>query len=37
MTADQAAQTYQDVISKWRSPHGDELENYKSWVNSFGK
>jgi hypothetical protein len=34
MTADQAAATYQDVITKWRSLHGDEIGNYKSWASS---
>jgi len=37
MTVDQAAATYSDVITKWRSLHGDELENYKSWLESYGK
>src|SRR6185436_17693111 len=35
MTADQAAQTYQDVITKWRSLHGPDLENYKTWLKSY--
>jgi multiple sugar transport system substrate-binding protein len=37
MTADQAASTYQEVITKWRSLHADEIANYKSWVASFGQ
>jgi raffinose/stachyose/melibiose transport system substrate-binding protein len=35
MTADQAAQTYQDVITKWRSLHGPDLENYKTWLKNY--
>jgi multiple sugar transport system substrate-binding protein len=32
MTVDQAAQTYQDVIEKWRKLHPDEVQNYKIWA-----
>jgi raffinose/stachyose/melibiose transport system substrate-binding protein len=37
MTIDQAANTYQNVITKWRSLHDDELANYKSWLSSYGQ
>ena len=37
MTVDQAAETYDSVISKWRSLHQDEMENYKSWRDAFGQ
>jgi hypothetical protein len=37
MTVDQAAETYDSVISKWRSLHQDEMENYKSWRAAFGQ
>jgi hypothetical protein len=37
MTVDQAAATYQDVITKWRSLHADEIANYKTWADSFGQ
>jgi multiple sugar transport system substrate-binding protein len=36
MTADQAAQTYQDVITKWRSTHAADIENYKAWLKDYG-
>jgi hypothetical protein len=36
MTADQAAQTYQDVITKWRSTHATDIENYKAWLKDYG-
>jgi raffinose/stachyose/melibiose transport system substrate-binding protein len=32
MTVDQAANTYQSVITKWRRLHAGELQNYKKWV-----
>jgi raffinose/stachyose/melibiose transport system substrate-binding protein len=35
MTVDQAAQTYEDVITKWRSVHAADLENYKAWLKSY--
>jgi raffinose/stachyose/melibiose transport system substrate-binding protein len=35
MTVEQAAQTYQDVIAKWRSAHPADLENYKAWLKSY--
>jgi len=35
MTADQAADTYQSVITKWRSVHGPDIENYKSWLKDY--
>lgn len=31
MTVDQAAQTYQTVIEKWRKLHSGEVDNYKTW------
>jgi len=34
ITVDQAASTYQDVITKWRGLHADEIANYESWVAS---
>jgi multiple sugar transport system substrate-binding protein len=37
MTVDQAAATYDSVITKWRSLHEDEIDNYRSWVSSVGK
>lgn len=37
MTVDQAAATYQNVMTKWRELHGDEMPNYQSWLDSFGK
>lgn len=36
MTADQAAQTYQDVITKWRSVHQADIDNYKAWLKDYG-
>ena len=35
MTVDQAAQTYEDVITKWRSVHAADIENYKAWLKSY--
>ena len=35
MTVDQAAKNYQDVITKWRSTHAPDLENYKSWLKDY--
>ena len=32
MTVDKAAQTYQDVITKWRRLHPGELKNYEKWL-----
>ncbi len=32
MTVDEAASTYQDVITKWRKLHPGEIPNYKSWA-----
>ena len=37
MTVDQAAETYDGVIGKWRSLHQDEIENYKSWRDAFSQ
>ena len=33
MTVDQAAATYQSVITKWRKLHAAELQNYKLWIS----
>jgi hypothetical protein len=33
MTVDQAAETYQSVITKWRKLHGQELQFYRKWVS----
>ena len=35
MTVDQAAQTYQDVIAKWRSVHAADIANYQSWRKDY--
>jgi raffinose/stachyose/melibiose transport system substrate-binding protein len=35
MTVDQAADTYQSVITKWRSVHAGDIENYKSWLKDY--
>ncbi len=35
MTVDQAAQTYEDVITKWRSLHAADVELYKTWLKSY--
>ena len=35
MTVDQAAQTYQDVITKWRSVHASDIENYQNWLKDY--
>ncbi|MFO1056533.1 MAG: ABC transporter substrate-binding protein [Dongiaceae bacterium] len=35
MTVDQAAQTYEDVITKWRGAHPADVENYKAWLKSY--
>jgi hypothetical protein len=35
MTADQGAETYQTVITKWRSAHAADIENYKSWQKDY--
>ena len=35
MTVDQAADTYQSVITKWRSVHAADIENYKSWLKDY--
>ena len=35
MTVDQAADAYQSVITKWRSVHGADIENYKSWLKDY--
>lgn len=32
MTVDEAAKTYQSVITKWRQLHAAELKNYKTWT-----
>jgi raffinose/stachyose/melibiose transport system substrate-binding protein len=32
MTVDEAAQTYEDVIAKWRKLHAGEIPNYESWA-----
>jgi raffinose/stachyose/melibiose transport system substrate-binding protein len=34
MTVDQAAKTFQNVITKWRQLHKAELANYKKWMQS---
>jgi len=35
MTVDEAAQTYQEVITKWRSVHAPDLDNYKAWLKDY--
>src|SRR5262249_45053441 len=35
MTADQAAQTYQSVITKWRSVHQADIANYQSRLKDY--
>lgn len=35
MTVDQAADTYQSVITKWRSVHAPDIENYRSWLKDY--
>jgi hypothetical protein len=35
MTVDQAADTYQTVITKWRSAHAADIENYKAWLKDY--
>ena len=35
MTADQAADTYQNVITKWRSVHAADIANYQSWRKDY--
>src|SRR5262249_12233607 len=35
MTVDQAADTYQSVITKCRSVHAPDIENYKSWLKDY--
>jgi ABC-type glycerol-3-phosphate transport system substrate-binding protein len=35
MTAEQAAATYEDVITKWRGLHAADLENYKTWLKDY--
>ena len=35
MTADQAADTYQSVITKWRSIHAADIANYKAWLKDY--
>ena len=35
MNVDQAAQTYQDVIGKWRSVHAADIANYQSWRKDY--
>jgi raffinose/stachyose/melibiose transport system substrate-binding protein len=37
MTADQAADTYQNVITKWRSVHKPDIANYQSWLKDYQK
>jgi raffinose/stachyose/melibiose transport system substrate-binding protein len=32
MTVDEAAQTYQSVIEKWRKLHPGEIDNYRAWA-----
>jgi ABC-type glycerol-3-phosphate transport system substrate-binding protein len=32
MTVDEAAKTYNDVITKWRQLHSGEVQNYKKWI-----
>jgi raffinose/stachyose/melibiose transport system substrate-binding protein len=33
MTVDQAAQTYQSVIEKWRKLHSQDVQNYTEWAS----
>jgi raffinose/stachyose/melibiose transport system substrate-binding protein len=35
MTVDQAAETYQGVITKWRSVHAEDIENYRAWLKDY--
>jgi multiple sugar transport system substrate-binding protein len=35
MTVDQAAETYQTVITKWRSVHAEDIKNYKAWLKDY--
>jgi ABC-type glycerol-3-phosphate transport system substrate-binding protein len=35
MTVDQAAETYQSVITKWRSVHPEEIKHYESWLKDY--
>jgi raffinose/stachyose/melibiose transport system substrate-binding protein len=35
MTVDQALDTYQSVITKWRSAHPEEIQDYESWLNDY--
>ena len=35
MSVDQAAETYQTVITKWRSVHAADIENYKAWLKDY--
>ena len=37
MTVDQAADTYQSVITNWRSQHAADIENYKAWLKDYAK
>jgi ABC-type glycerol-3-phosphate transport system substrate-binding protein len=37
MTVDQAADTYKEVITKWRSVHAPDIENYKAWLQDYSK
>jgi multiple sugar transport system substrate-binding protein len=37
MTVDQAAETYDSVITKWRSVHAADIENYKTWLKDYEK
>lgn len=37
MTVDQAAETYQSVITKWRSVHAPDIENYKAWLKGYNQ
>jgi raffinose/stachyose/melibiose transport system substrate-binding protein len=32
MTVDQAAHTYESVITKWRKLHAADIENYRKWA-----
>jgi hypothetical protein len=35
MTVDQGAETYQTVITKWRSAHAADIENHRSWQKDY--
>jgi multiple sugar transport system substrate-binding protein len=35
MTVDQAADTYKNVITKWRSVHAEDIKNYEAWLKDY--